>query len=204
MIKQYDAYKEGKKTVQENGTAPVPAPPASGYPPGAECAECGGRCCKEHGCVLSPEDLLRALSGKEADHDSLMELLRDEEKGLYAVEYVSAPQGVFFYLRMRHQCYTFIGVEAMGECVALGAGGCLFSTEQRPKGGRMLKSSPDRQCVQHYTAEQMYADWQPYQEVLGRIYREWFARMEEDGTFDRCDEAYFAWMREIRKSETER
>lgn len=168
----------------------------AGYPPGGECAQCGGRCCKEHGCVLSPEDLLRALAGKEPDEKSLPALLRDEKKGLYAIEYLSTPQGVCFYLRMRHKCYTFIGVDAMGECIALGADGCLLPEAERPKGGRMLKSSPDRQCIQYYTAEQMCADWQPYQELLGSIYREWHARMTEDGTFDRCDETYFSWLRE--------
>lgn len=171
---------------------------AGGYPPGEECAQCGGRCCKEHGCVLAPEDLLRALKGKEPDEESLSALLRDEKKGLYAIEYLSAPQGVCFYLRMRHKCYTFIGVDAMGECIALGADGCLLSGAERPRGGRMLKSSPDGQCVQHYTDRQMCADWQPYQELLGSLYRKWHARMTDDHTFDRCDEAYFAWLREKR------
>lgn len=198
-----------------------------GYPPGAECAACGGRCCREHGCVLAPDDLLRALSGAAPaaatpaaavtagseilpqkqkggqpdavpDRATLLALFRDQEKGLYAVEYFRAPQGVCFYVRMRHKCYTFIGSEAMGECIALGKNGCMFSQEDRPRGGKMLKSSPDRQCVQHYTAEQMYEDWKPYQELLSGIYREWYARMREDGTFDRCDEDYFAWMKKNR------
>lgn len=169
-----------------------------GYPPGAECAACGGRCCREHGCVLAPDDLLRALSGAVPDRATLLALFRNQEKGLYAVEYFRAPQGVCFYVRMRHKCYTFIGSEAMGECIALGKNGCMFSQEDRPRGGKMLKSSPDRQCVQHYTAEQMCEDWKPYQELLSGIYREWYARMREDGTFDRCDEDYFAWMKKNR------
>lgn len=218
------------------------------YPPGEECALCGGRCCKEHGCVLAPEDLMRALSNvtpaasaelsnaalpaaasaepfdaglpaaasaelsdaalpKEhedtpspviPERGALLALLQDQEKGLYAIEYVSTPQGACFYVRMRHKCYTFIGMEAMGECAALRENGCMFSMEGRPKGGRMLKSSPDRRCVQHYTAQQMAADWKPYQELLSGIYREYAVRMKEDGTFDRCDEDYFAWLREKR------
>ena len=32
-----------------------------GYLPGAECVQCQGRCCKEKGCSLAPEDLKRAL-----------------------------------------------------------------------------------------------------------------------------------------------
>lgn len=233
-----------------------------GYPPGEECALCGGCCCKEHGCVLAPEDLMRVLSGvtpaaasaepslavhpfaedsagllsaapaaSEAfnaalpaaagsavsaaplkEHEgvrqdvipergALLALLQDQEKGLYAIEYVSTPQGACFYVRMRHKCYTFIGVEAMGECAALCENGCMFSMEERPKGGRMLKSSPDRRCVQHYTARQIAADWEPYQELLSGIYREYAVRMRDDGTFDRCDEDYFAWLRETRCSQ---
>lgn len=195
MTKQEQSSEKGPGRLRESGSVPISASPAA-YPPGEECAQCGGRCCKEHGCVLAPEDLLRALAGKEPDAESLSALLQDGKKGMYAIEYLSAPQGVFFYVRMRHKCYTFIGVDAMGECVALGDNGCLLPMEERPKGGRMLKSSPDRRCVQYYTVEQMYADWQPYQELLGRLYREWHARMTKDGTFDRCDEAYFAWLRE--------
>lgn len=223
------------KREEERADAPVYEESCCGYLPGAECAVCGGRCCREHGCVLAPGDLMRALSAAipaaaesaatapaaaepaaavpagpavlpqeqrkpdvVPDRGTLLALLQDQKKGLYAIEYVSTPQGTCFYIRMRHKCYTFIGVEAMGECVALGKGGCMFSQEDRPRGGKMLKSSPDRQCVQHYTAEQMYADWKPYQELLSGIYREWYARMRDDGTFDRCDEDYFAWMREKR------
>lgn len=225
------------KREEERADAPVDEEACCGYLPGAECAACGGRCCREHGCVLAPDDLMRVLSaaipaatvpaaavpaaavsapadtvavpaGPAAllqeqrqpdvvpDRGTLLALLQDQKKGLYAIEYVSMPQGTCFYIRMRHKCYTFIGVEAMGECVALGKGGCMFSQEDRPRGGKMLKSSPDRRCVQHYTAEQMCADWKPYQELLSGIYREWYARMRDDGTFESCDEEYFAWMRD--------
>ncbi len=32
-----------------------------GFEPGPECRECKGRCCREKGCSLSPEDMLREL-----------------------------------------------------------------------------------------------------------------------------------------------
>ncbi|MCM1102524.1 MAG: hypothetical protein NC409_00300 [Clostridium sp.] len=245
MTKQDHPHDMEISGMQESDGVWTPAV-CSFYPPGEECAQCGGRCCKEHGCVLAPEDLLRALArrvkqGKtqatarhgdaqataqdgnaqaaaqqgnaqamaqqgnvqadeqaavQVDEASVTALLTDEKTGMYAIEYVSTPQGACFYLRMRHKCYTFIGVDAMGECAALGDHGCLLSVEERPKGGRMLKSSPDRHCVQHYTVGQMCADWQPYQELLLSIYRKWHARMTDDGTFDRCDEAYFAWLAE--------
>lgn len=71
--------------------------------------------------------------------------------------------------------------------------------QQRPMGGRLLKSSPDGHCVQHYTREMMESDWKPYQKVLSDIWRKYEALFLEDGTFDRCEEAWFAWMRAERE-----
>ena len=106
-----------------------------GYAPGTECAECKGKCCRENGCCLSPEDLFRALSKKNQELNFLkmlqrelkehLLLLLDDKAGFYAIDRTSSPKGPFYYLRMRHKCYTFIGVDAMGECVALTEEGCL-------------------------------------------------------------------------------
>lgn len=174
-----------------------------GYEPGRECAECKGKCCKDRGCSLAPEDLQRALQdGKEQAgqlREQILNLLTDAQ-GLYAIDYFSRPEGVCFYLRMRHKCYTFIGVDAMGECIALTKEGCGLSPEDRPKGGRYLESRADRACIQHYEKEQMCRDWEPYQETLRSIWKEYYPKMKEDGTFDRCDEAYFAWMKAEREN----
>lgn len=189
-----------------------------GYQPGAECSICKGRCCKERGCSLAPQDMWRAL-GREADEASrrreealilqgdaeesacfrsnLLELVNQPD-GLYALDYFSEKDGPCFYLRMRHKCYTFIGVDAIGECVALTKEGCSLTEAERPKGGRFLESKANGQCVQHYTREEMCADWTPYKKVLKSIWEEYHAKFKEDGTFDRCDNDYFAWMREAR------
>lgn len=180
-----------------------------GYAPGTECAECRGKCCRENGCCLSPEDLFRALSKKNQElnfqrllqrelKEHLLMLLKDED-GLYAIDRNVSPKGPFYYLRMRHKCYTFVGVDAMGECVALTDEGCMLSEEDRPKGGRFLKSSPNGRCMQMYTAEDMYKDWEPYQTLLSGIYLEYESILKENGTFERCDQAYFAWMRKQRE-----
>lgn len=176
----------------------------NGYKPGAECAECKGRCCKDKGCSLSPADLETALKNRngQKNTDSLYEqiltLLKDPQ-GMYAIDYFSRPEGTCFYLRMRHKCYTFIGVDAMGECIALTKDGCSLSEALRPKGGRYLESRPDRACIQHYGREDMCLDWAPYQEALGSIWKEYYPKMKADGTFDRCDDAYFAWMKKQRE-----
>ncbi len=169
-----------------------------GYKPGAECSQCKGRCCRERGCSLSPQDMWRALgleNGSLPDKEMLVQLLNRPD-GLYALDFFSEKDGPCFYLRMRHKCYTFIGVDAIGECVALTESGCTMTEEERPKGGRFLESKPDGSCVQHYTREQMCEDWAPYREVLKEIWDEYHAKFEADGTFERCDNDYFAWIRE--------
>ena len=74
---------------------------------------------------------------------------------------------------MRHKCFTFIGVDAMGECEALTDTGCRLSYEDRPKGGRMLIASEDHRCTQEYTREMMVEDWMPYQEQLKQIWKKY-------------------------------
>ena len=96
---------------------------------------------------------------------------------------------------MRHKCYTFIGIDAMGECISLSDNGCMLSYEERPTGGRMLKSSPTLSCEQTYTGEMMKKDWEPYQDILKEIWTKYEAIFKEDGTFDKCDDAYFEYIR---------
>lgn len=129
--------------------------------------------------------------------EQLLDLLSEPE-GLYAIDCFSGIKGPFYYLRMRHKCYTFIGVDAIGECIALTKEGCRLLEEERPKGGRFLESRENRQCVQHYTREEMCEDWAPYQAVLSSIWTEYYDRFSEDGTFEKCDADYFAWMKEQR------
>ena len=173
-----------------------------GFQPGEECIICQGKCCREHGCVLAPCDLFRALRGAgipcrmgdeegQITRETLLAFLQREEN-LFAIDRM---HGGLYFLRMRHKCYNFIGVDAMGECVALTEKGCSLAYEERPKGGRYLKSSPDFHCAQQYTAEMMAEDWAPFQELLQSIWEEYEPKFEADGTFDRCDEEYFRWMR---------
>ncbi len=201
----------------------------NGFEPGNECAVCKGRCCREKGCCLCPDDMIKALvawqnlatqgastSQPNAEvwdwecislpkrirlvEEKLLSFLK-EEGNLYTIDCFYAPTGPMYYLRMRHKNYTFIGVDAIGECIALTKEGCSLSMENRPKGGRFLESKPDGHCIQHYSKEQMTEDWLPYQKTLKSIWDEYYNRFMEDGTFDRCDEANFAWMRAQREGQ---
>lgn len=142
---------------------------------------------------------LKIMKQRKKNCEAVLLLLQKESGNmLYAIDYFNMGGKPVFYLRMRHKCHTFIGVDAMGECIALSEDGCRLEEDQRPKGGRFLESSPDGHCVQHYTREMMESDWKPYQKILSSIWEEYESRFQKDGTFDRCEEAYFDWMRRER------
>ena len=162
-----------------------------GFLPGSECQDCKGKCCREHGCVLAPADFFKDGTGPEKEN--IVKKLKNGD--LYAIDRTGYEGGLLYYIRMRHKCYTFIGIDAIGECVMLGDNGCGFSFEERPLGGKALQSSPDFHCTQTYTLDKMAADWEPYSEVLSEIFNEYEELFYSDGTFDECDERYFEWLR---------
>ena len=166
-----------------------------GFLPGEECGICRGRCCKEHGCSLSPEDLIKLLGGVRPNVSNVEELLTSKD-GLYAIDTFGGAVGQVYFIRMRHKCYTFIGIDAMGECIALTEKGCSLSYEERPTGGRCLKSSPAFACVQQYDGAAMESDWLPYQDILKSIWNKYYDKFEAEGIFDACDEEYFKWQKE--------
>lgn len=172
----------------------------TGFQPGEECRLCEGKCCKSKGCSLSPEDMLSEmrLCAYQGNSASEIEAFLKDENGLYAIDYFTDAQGKCFFLRMKHKCFTFIGVDAYGECIMLSKEGCKMPFERRPRGGRLLQSSPDYNCRQQYTGEMMRRDWNPYQEVLSRIYAKYDQQFESDGTYDRCEEAAMERMRRER------
>lgn len=163
---------------------------AEGFLKNDICVSCQGRCCKTMGCSLEPEDMLKALKGRTATQENVEDLLQN---GQFAIDSFQVGGRAFYFLRMKHKCFTFIGVDAMGECAALTDEGCSLAFEDRPKGGRMLEAKEDGRCTQHYTQEMMIVDWKPYQEILGDIWAAWHDRFEKDGVFDQCEEDYMQY-----------
>jgi len=124
--------------------------------------------------------------------------LTDEKYGLFAIDSFQHEDERVYYLRMKHKCYNFVGVDAAGECIALTDNGCSLAMADRPKGGRFLKSSPDFRCHQEYSADEMYSDWLPYSNILKEMFIEYEAKYTADGTFDECDRKYYAYMKSKR------
>lgn len=172
------------------------AEPTEAYPPKTVCATCGGHCCKTMGCSLAAGDLLRYLGRDTLDRQRLLKALEEHH---LAIDRMSGPEGYWYFLRMQNKCFTFIGVDAFGECYALGENGCQLTEEERPWGGRSLEAVQPGCCVQHYTKDQMQADWRPYRRLLQSVWEEFEPQMTADGTFDRCEEAYMQWQMEQRK-----
>jgi isopentenyldiphosphate isomerase len=156
------------------------------------CAACAGHCCRSLGCMLSSADLLHFLGRSTSSRENVLAVLQREP---LAIDRFADGRGYFYYLRMRHKYFTFIGVDAMGECAALSENGCTLSYDKRPYGGRMLEAMPDRHCVQHYTREELMGDWMPYQNILRSIWEEYEPKFEADGTFDACEERYQEYLR---------
>lgn len=179
-----------------------------GYESTEICKDCGGACCKTNGCSLAPEDMLREMEiwrtkGEYNTNQCAKMDLRQLEQWLQqsdcAIDSFTGETGLCYYIRMRHKCFTFIGVDAMGECIALTDQGCSLPYARRPQGGRYLEGRRDRHCQQHYTQEQMEADWKPYQQQLREIWDKWYDRLNQEGVFDRCEEAYMRYQMERRQ-----
>ena len=45
----------------------------------------------------------------------------------------------------------------------------------------------------------MVEDWIPYQEQLKQIWKKWYERFTQDGTFDRCEEGYMRFQKARRE-----
>ena len=100
------------------------------------CKECKGNCCRSMGCSLSPEDMIRGIrawkeiSGAERMQHRKIEEAKTEEtmaekepdteeienwlmNSSCALDSFGYPGGSLLYVRMRHKCFTFIGVDAI-------------------------------------------------------------------------------------------
>jgi hypothetical protein len=138
------------------------------------CEECGGSCCKNLGCYISPDDL------KSVDYDTIKGLL---DTGFVSIDWwtglkLDNYEGNGYYLRMKNVGYGIVDQSLGGTCNILTKTGCPLEFRYRPKGGRKLipgkcsgKSDDEKSDYEKYDC---VLDWFPYIELLEKLIDEYF------------------------------
>lgn len=133
------------------------------------CKKCGGQCCKNMGCHISPNDM------REITVESIIALM-DETNCVSLDWYEGHPvdtdkDGPWYFLRIKNQGASMIDPSWGGQCCLLQSDGCPLLFQYRPMGGRALLplGSQEPECTMGYTKEQCVIDWQPYQDILAKV-----------------------------------
>ena len=135
------------------------------------CKECGGKCCKNLACHISPSDL------KTISKESIINLI--DESGCISIDWWDGDprkndkndNSKTFYLRIRNKDAKVIDAAFGGHpCSLLTDSGCPINFEYRPKGARDLIPVADKECKVLYSKQQCAIDWIPYQDILKEVY----------------------------------
>lgn len=131
------------------------------------CKKCGGQCCKNMGCHISPNDL------KEITVESIIALM-DETNCISLDWYEGHPidrdnHDPCYFLRIKNVNASMIDPSWGARCGLLDDNGCPLLFQYRPKGGRALQPN-NGECTEGYTKIQCAIDWLPYQKVLSSVY----------------------------------
>lgn len=129
------------------------------------CKSCGGRCCKNCGCVYSPDDFGMMTFGN---------LKEELEKGKISItsSFIIGDKNVSYYLLLRarniHRKIVDL-FSAKTTCSLLGENGCELSDDKRPQGGVLYIPSSDGNCKGLYTEQIGLKEWSNHQKVLERL-----------------------------------
>ena len=150
------------------------------------CAACGGRCCKNSGCEIFPQDVKKWFNTKEITSDIIVKLLnsgyiqidwfygdvRFSEYGYkFTPEYFENHEELnrIYYLHMRSGNDPAIHGSWGGTCRMLTEHGCPMSWDMRPTGGKSLipNANGDGKCHESFLdKKEAVLAWIPYQEIL--------------------------------------
>lgn len=132
------------------------------------CKKCGGQCCKNMGCHISPFDL-REISVK-----SIISLI--QETDCISIDWWEGnPKenecdgSRTYYLRIKNKDSNVINPSFGGVCSILMDTGCPLSFEYRPKGARDLIPS-EGECKDGYSKQQCAIDWYDYQDIMEKVH----------------------------------
>lgn len=129
------------------------------------CRDCGGRCCKNCGCVYSPDNFSMITFGN---------LKAELEKGKISItsEFLVGQKNVSYYLllRARNKDREIVDLfSAKNTCSLLGENGCELNDFERPQGGVLYIPSKDGICKGLYTEQIGHQEWSNHQKVLERL-----------------------------------
>ena len=147
------------------------------------CATCKGRCCRNMGCEISPEDVIKWKG--EITEQVIIDLLDteyisidwwdgDPKEDRRHRSQVDPKERVAngYYLRMRHVGMFAIDPSYGGVCKALRPNGCALTWDQRPTGGRLLEPNPDNPgpgCISVWGKHEAALAWLPYNKLLEKV-----------------------------------
>lgn len=135
------------------------------------CHSCGGACCRNMGCHISPRDL------PEISVDYILNMLKT---GNYSIDYwegdvFEKERGQTYYLRMRNVGSNIVDPSWGGKpCVMFSPEiGCKLSWENRPRGGKALIPQKDFNCSKTtYSKKDCVIEWYEFQNILDKVVRE--------------------------------
>ena len=130
------------------------------------CSKCGGNCCKNEPCILSPDEFLRLN-----DITYMSNIL---DMGLLSIAPLTLRQDVFgIRVRGKFDFDTVVTGYCMhsNSCILHTKKGCLLGKTFRPTEGLMLMPEENRNgqrtCSSEYPLSQIITDWRKVQkEVL--------------------------------------
>lgn len=136
------------------------------------CNNCKGKCCKNCGCFLSPQDF-----GKI----SYKALNKELQKGYISIDLVRKSNYVkkgTLVLRIRNIDSPIVDIKRSSkkhQCMMLTPKGCSFSYEERPLGGKLfiplVNSEGIGVCYPKYSYIECAREWQPYSRILKKLYK---------------------------------
>ena len=144
--------------------------------PGPLCASCG-QCCKKMPGMYGPSDFAEAHFAMQIESiitsgQACIDYWRGDINDPYNWEINT------YYVRPRIKGYEEHAVHTGwgGECINLGPIGCLLPDAARPLECRTLtpKEVPENRCVPEIGKEGMVRKWVPHQELLRRLYAQYY------------------------------
>lgn len=140
------------------------------------CKECGGRCCKNCGCIYSVDDF------KSLTYGNLKSEL-DQGRASIISTFVISSNCISYFLSLRARNIDRDVVDlfsAKTTCFLLTEIGCSLDDFKRSQGGVLYIPHENGNCESLYTEKIAYQEWIQYQKILERLTRYFSGKTSRD------------------------